>query len=241
MNIHTGKDLSKPYKLMIYGNPGVGKSTLANTATKPVFIDIEGGLSRIDCNRTPMVKSISDLSNAVTYLLTQKDVYSTVIIDTADQLDILIQDEICRKAGKESLSEFGFGSGFEMLNRVWIKILSGLEKLVDNGFNLIILAHQQTKTFNDPTLEPYDRISMKLHTKPAGMLFGKMDAVWYYAWETIVSGKSNEKKKAISTGCRILHTKTRAAYEAKDRYDMPDKLEVNDRFNLSIFEEKIRS
>jgi len=240
MEIKKGKDLAKPYRLLIYGTSGVGKSTLANTAKRPIFIDIEEGLSQIDCDRTPKIDSIGELGNAITFLLTQKEHYDTIVVDTADALDVLIANEICKKANKEALSEFSYGAGFDLLSRTWNKIVDGLEKLVAKGFNLIILAHPQTKIFNDPTMEPYDKIILRLHVKPAALLMGRMDAVFYYAYETLVTGKNNEKKKAISTGSRILHTQSKASFDGKCRYDLPAKIEVNERFNLHIFETKIR-
>ena len=33
--------------LLIYGPPGIGKSTLASLAPKPIFIDVENGLRRL--------------------------------------------------------------------------------------------------------------------------------------------------------------------------------------------------
>jgi len=240
MKILTGKNLKKPYRLLIYGTAGVGKSTLASTAKRPIFIDIEEGLSQLDVHRTPKIKSISELGNAVTFILTQKEKYDTVVIDTADSLDVLIVDELCKKHNKESLSDFGFGSGFDLLNRTWGKIVDGFEKLVDKGFNLVILCHPQVKIHHDPTLEPHDRIILRLHAKPAALLFGRMDSVWYMTHETIVTGKSNGKPKAISTGSRLVHTKHSASFDAKSRYDLPAKIELTDRFNLSIFQDTIQ-
>lgn len=241
MKILTGKHLNKPYRLLLYGESGIGKSTLANTAKRPIFVDIEEGLSQIDCHRTPKIKTISQLGDVVTFLLTKKDDYDTIIIDTADALDVLITEEICRHNNKESLSAFGYGAGFDLLNRTWGKVVDGFEKLVDKGFNLVILAHPMVKKFDDPSLsDGYDKIILRLHQKPAALLMGRMDAVWYYAFETMVTGKANEKKKAVTTGSRIIHTRKKAAFDAKCRYDLPERIEVSERFNLEIFEQKIK-
>ena len=45
--IMTGK-AQQPPRLMIYGSEGVGKSTFAASAPKPIFVQTEDGLSEID-------------------------------------------------------------------------------------------------------------------------------------------------------------------------------------------------
>ena len=65
MNIITGMTPTAP-KLMLYSLPGVGKSTLAATLRKPIFLDFEGGLNYIDCART---EQITDLDTFYTYLV----------------------------------------------------------------------------------------------------------------------------------------------------------------------------
>ena len=42
--IITGKTPTAP-KVLIYGLPGVGKSTLAAKLKRPLFLDFEGGLN----------------------------------------------------------------------------------------------------------------------------------------------------------------------------------------------------
>ncbi len=52
-SIHTGRHHSPP-RLLIYGTEGIGKSTTAAGAPKPIFIPTEDGLDQIDCASFPL-------------------------------------------------------------------------------------------------------------------------------------------------------------------------------------------
>ena len=241
MEILTGKNLAKPYRLLIYGSPGVGKSTLANTAKKPIFLDVEDGISQIDTHKTNQIKSIKDLSDAITWLINNTGEYSTVVIDTIDAFDAVIANELCTNNSKQSLSDFSYGQGYDLLNQKWRKIINGLDMLIAKGYNIILLAHHQIKRFEDPTSEGWDKILLRMHAKPAASLMGWVDSMWYYDFEKVFSSaKSGEKKKVLATGSRILHTRNKAAFDGKCRYGTPEKIEVNDKFTLSVFEDKIK-
>ena len=56
----TGKTPAPP-RVLIYSDPGVGKSSFAATAPKPVFIPLEDGLDQINCTKFPHVKDFATL------------------------------------------------------------------------------------------------------------------------------------------------------------------------------------
>ena len=58
--ITTGK-AQQPPRIMIYGSEGVGKSTFAASAPKPVFVQTEDGLSEIDCAKFPLCTSYAEV------------------------------------------------------------------------------------------------------------------------------------------------------------------------------------
>jgi len=239
VEIFKGPQLDKPYKVVLYGSPGVGKSTMANTAESPIFLDIENGLTRIDCHKTPIIKSISDLKKSVSFLMKSEE-YKTVVLDTADALDLIISNEICTKADKQSLADFGYGAGYEMLNKTWNSILSGLDMLYDKGMNIIITAHPIIRTFQDPTGDAYDKYTLKIHQKPAGSIISRFDGVFFMEYEKVLKTTTGDKKRAIATGERILNTKNKLAFDAKNRFNLPDKIVIGKDFDLSIFEKMIR-
>ena len=39
---------------MLYGTHGIGKSTFASCAPKPIFLQTEDGLGEIDCDKFPL-------------------------------------------------------------------------------------------------------------------------------------------------------------------------------------------
>ena len=90
--IKTANDLdfrNKKYNILITGRPGVGKTTLAESAPNPLLIDLENGVDRVDsCYRSDVSTvdpSKSDEDKFYEFIndLTHSDLskYDTIIVD----------------------------------------------------------------------------------------------------------------------------------------------------------------
>lgn len=76
--------MSTSYVAMVYGKPGVGKTTLAVSAKNPVILDFDRGLGRIDNPNFWIPKlEISDYQEVTEFLKSKEiDMFDTIIIDT---------------------------------------------------------------------------------------------------------------------------------------------------------------
>ncbi len=104
------------FSMIIYGQPGVGKTTLAASAPKPVLFDLDKGVQRVRAQHRPMT------SRVATYEEMLEDVSSlaktdceTIIIDTGGALITLMMDYVMRKDNVNktksgALSIKGFGA-----------------------------------------------------------------------------------------------------------------------------------
>lgn len=52
--------IASPPRILVYGTEGIGKSTLAARAPKPVFVQTEDGLGAIDCDKFPLSSSFDE-------------------------------------------------------------------------------------------------------------------------------------------------------------------------------------
>lgn len=231
-----GKE-QKPYIVGLYGSAGVGKSTLANGAKLPVFINLEDALHHIDCVRSPVIKSSAELRTFLNKLCTEhSDEFGTIVIDTVDALEDILIAEICKEHNKQSIASFGFGAGYALLNKKWCELISGFQYMSRQwGFNIIFILHDQIKRFEDPTGEAYDRISLKMDNKSALSFVSKVDAVFFMAYDKIVrASEETGKRKAVGTGRRVIYTQDSASFVAKNRYDLEKKIEVSQDFFMRL-------
>ncbi len=58
--VQRGK-VAVPRRVLLYGTHGVGKSTWASMAEKPIFIQTENGLAGIECERFPLAGKYEDV------------------------------------------------------------------------------------------------------------------------------------------------------------------------------------
>ena len=77
--------------ILLYGPPGVGKTTTALSAPNPLVIDIEGGAKRWAGDSAP-VRSIKELEGLLGYLAQSDHPYDTVILDGLDTLYALVHE-----------------------------------------------------------------------------------------------------------------------------------------------------
>lgn len=232
-DIQIGRQ-NKPPRIILYGVEGIGKSTFASKAPRPIFIQTEDGLSEIDCAKFPVSQTLADVLEDIKTLGMEEHDYKTVVIDSADWLEPLIAQAVCDDYGVDSLHKAagGFNRGYEKLADKWGTVLDALNWLrLTKGMGVIIIAHSAVKTFNDPENPPYDRYQLRLHQKSNDLLMEWADAVLFAARKMLVTRVDSGKAKAQAIGKgggeRIIRTTAGPACAAKNRYNLPEELPLD--------------
>lgn len=222
------KPETRPRKIMVYGVHGIGKSTFGAMAPKPLFIQTEDGIGDIEADRLPLCDSLDTFYGQLGSVIGEDHDYKTLVIDSADWLENLISDKVCKKANKQALSDFDFGKGNGIVAAEWRIVLEGLDHVIKRGVSVILLAHSQITTFNDPTTNSYDRYSPKLIKQSAALLQEWCDEVLFATQKVFTAsedlGFNKSRAIATSAGQRVLKTTEAAGWLAKNRLGMPDEI-----------------
>ncbi len=229
--------IAKPMRVLLYGIEGVGKSTFAAGAPSPIFLGAEDGTSELDVQRFPQPQHWTDVMEAVAELTTAEHAYKTLVIDTIDWLEPLCWAEVCRtcplpgkRAGVKarSIEDYGFGAGYTEATGVWRQLIAALERLrAERQMDIVLLGHSWIRPFKNPTGSDYDRWETRLHKTAAGIWREWCDAVLFAAHDVSTYEDDRKRTKGISKGARILYTRHDAAWDAKNRYDLPASLPLD--------------
>lgn len=141
---------------MIYGQPGLGKTTLACSAPNPILFDFDGGVSRIHGAHQPMgtlqVKSWEEVLQAIEEIKTDPELkeVQSIIIDTAGKMLMYMEDYIKRTQPKMkqldgSLSLKGYG----VRKQMFIQFNKDLRMM---GKHVIYVAHEIEQKRGDETV-----------------------------------------------------------------------------------------
>jgi len=222
----------QPRKIMIYGVHGVGKSTFAAGAPKPIFIQTEDGLANIDCAKFPVSKSYDDVIENLRAIHDDDHKFETLAIDSLDWLERLIWDKVCKDKNVSSIDEIGYAKGYGFAMSHWKKIFEALDAIRAKRKMLVVLiAHAKVERHEDPETEGYDRFAPRLHKSASGLVQEWADEVMFANFKvyTKKSGEGfNEKTKAIGGEERILRTQYRPAAVAKTRcVDLPFEIPLD--------------
>jgi hypothetical protein len=220
--------IAKPMRIVLAGTEGVGKSTFASCAPSPIFLGAEDGTAQLDVARLPEPLSWEDALDAVVLLTDEQHDFKTLAIDTLDWLEPLCWEKACRGAGKKSIEDFSFGKGYIAALDLWRELLAMLDRMrTKRGMHVILIAHTWIKTFKNPEESgDYDRYELKLHAKTGGLIKEWADAV-LFARHEVYTKESNGRTKGYSDGTRVIHTERRAAWDAKNRFGLPEHLPLN--------------
>lgn len=225
--IKKGK-LKKAQKVVLYGPEGIGKSTFGSKFPSPIFIDTEGSTTHLDVARLEKPKSWTELLKMIEFVKGSDKGFKTLVIDTADWAEQLAIDHICKNRGMSGLEDFGYGKGYTYLAEEFSKMLGLLDEVIESGLNVLVLAHAQMRKFEQPDeMGSYDRWELKLQRKTSPLLKEWADAVLFANYKTIVIEDSKTKSKKATGGKRVMYTTHHPAWDAKNRWGLPEELELS--------------
>lgn len=235
LHLQRGK-LQRPQKVVIYGPEGVGKSTLASKTPQPVFLDTEGGTHHLDVVRFPEAGTWDDVLKAVKELTVTDHGFKTLVIDTADWLEKRLAEFICKRGNKESIEDFGYGKGYVLVAEEFAKFLGSLDALLKRGTHVVFLAHSTVRKFESPEQAgSYDRFELKLSKQVAPLLKEWADLILFANYMTKVAEGDNGKRRGVGGRERVLYTTHTAAFDAKNRHGLEEKLPFSFDALASVF------
>ena len=219
----------EPPRVIIHGLHGIGKSTLGASTPAPIFLPTEDGLGEINVPHFPVITNYDTFIEYLSMLVLENHEYKTCVVDTLDWLEKLVWEKVCEEQGSiqgqklTSIEDIGWSKGYIFALKHWDTILRGFNKLRGKGMIILLLAHNEIKTFYPPDGDNYDRYQIKIHHKAAGKLQEWADAVLFATYKVYVNKDTAkaQKGKGIGSGERILYTEERPAFKAKNRYSMP--------------------
>lgn len=226
--IQKNTALSAP-RIAVYGVEGIGKTTFAAGAPKPIFICTEDGLGSLQVDHFPLATKVQDVLDAIQALLQEAHDFGTVVIDSVDWLDNLIWQDV---ESKHDAKDLAYGKGAMIVADAWRDILAGLNALRNQkNMVVILIAHTQIKRFDSPETEPYDRYQPKLQERSNALIREWVDALLFANYRTIVKkdevGFNKTVARGISNGERLLFTAEKPAYMAKNRYGLPESIPMS--------------
>jgi hypothetical protein len=235
--LKISRNRSKPPRIIIYGPPGIGKTTLACNSPNCVVMNVEGGLGELDVAVMPedpyKFESYDDLIDALKCLGKFDSDIKTVIVDTLDWVEPLIWQKVCDMSNVSSIekADGGYGKGYITADKIWDEFFNLLTALRnEKGMTIIMTAHSSVEKFNDPLSESYDVYRLKLHKRafPKAEEFADVIAFCNIDPLTKTEGKDEKaRSRVMKSSKRTVHLIGCPAYTAKNRYSMPESLPMD--------------
>jgi len=191
-------EINSTIKMLIYGQPGIGKTTLALSAPNPVLFDFDGGISRVNkAHQCPtlQVHSWDEALAALDELEKGETPCKTIVIDTAGKMldymsDYIMKNDPKMKMRDGSLALKGYGQRKVMFTNL-IKRISLM------GKHVVFVAHEKEDKDGETR-----RVRPDMSGSSLGDLIKELDLVGYmqaFGRERTICWTPNEQYYAKNT------------------------------------------
>ena len=194
------------YILFFYGPPGVGKTTFVNgLADRVLFLSSDRGTRFQEALRIE-IHDYETLDRAITALENGDEHYDMVCFDVIDHFTALIETQITKEMGIDSLSDGQWGAGWNEYKK---RIHQVIQRILRVGAGVAFISHEKIVSVKTRTREE-ERYQPTLQRSAAGVIIPLTDIMGYCTFQVV-------KTKTKTSQRRVLRTQPTANIDAKDR------------------------
>ena len=231
----SGIQYGSGIKAVLYGQEGVGKSSLAANIPGIVFIDCEGSTTKMDVRRLPAPDSWQMLCDEMEFVLQNAAMkgYRAVAVDTFDWAEMLVLQAVCSESNVKSIEGIPYGKGWQIECEKVARFLESTDRLIKAGIHVILICHAVTrKTTLPEELDEFDHWELKLGNnttnKIAPLLKEWSDMTLFLAFKTQVMAADDKGKTHKATSVqRVMYATKSAWWDAKNRFGLPDMMPLD--------------
>lgn len=217
---------------LIYGVGKVGKTSLACQAPGIILIQTlgENPPAEVNVDTFGETTDIDGFMGHLEALLMDDHAFKTLVVDSADGLETMVNAFVCKEHGWDSIETPGYGKGFTAAEDFWSQeIIPRLLELRDRlGMNVIIIAHAETFRFDSPTSEAYARYRPNLRKSISDMIQDKCEIIAFVNHRVSIvkedKGFGEKKARGEGAGLRVIYLDERPGFIAGNRYSMPNEI-----------------
>lgn len=214
----TTKSLSATTaKVLLYGVPKIGKTTLAAGVDPDhtLYLATEPGIGAHELYAVT-INSWQDFRDICGLLANPeaREKYTTVVIDTVDELFLYCQNAACEELGISYPGDLEFGKGWKAVSDKWRQGVGYISSL---GMGIWFVSHAKDEEIKQ-RVGTHTKSVPTVTGKAREFLLGFCDHIFY---ATSMIGPEGEET-------RVLRTRPSVDYEAGSRQDdLPDPLPLD--------------
>ncbi len=208
-------------KIVLQAVEGFGKTTIGAYVPDAVMLlaDTETGYETLlGVDRVPK-RAVAKTGDWETTMELVSQVKGNLVIDELTGLEKQCHEYTKNKYFQGSTEKyFNFWKGPETARDEWMKFISKLQSI--DGI-VLALCHTNVKGFRDPMAEDYERYVGSMYKKIWADTCRWADVVLFGNYASVI-----KDGKGIAGYDRTIYTEHRDAYDAKNRYGMPEKIKL---------------
>jgi hypothetical protein len=216
---------NKKLKVLIAGYPGIGKTTLALSAPKPLLLDLDKGVDRVEAKfrgATSVIGSYDELMEDLKN--TDLNEFETIVLDTGGKLLELLKPKVIHEDPKNGQRDGALTlKGYGAVSRAFSQFMAFLETL---NKHIVVLFHAKEERDGDAV-----RLRILVEGSTKDVIWQNMDLGGFI--------EMRGKNRIIGfSNCERYFAK--ATHSIKGIYEIPDTTETGkNTFLTDLFKKAI--